>query len=57
LIKIEIFGRLPLSTYALKCFVILFLSLASIEFENIGVDVKKNTNIDMKILINFPYNL
>ena len=51
------FGRLPLSIYVLKCFVILFLSFESSEVAFICAEMKKNTNIDMKILIDFPYNL
>lgn len=51
------FGRLPLSIYVLKCFVILFLSFESNEVAFICAEMKKNTIIDMKILMDFPYNL
>jgi uncharacterized protein (TIGR00369 family) len=51
------FGRLPLSIYVLKCFVILFLSFVSSEVACICPAIKKNTNVDIKILMDFPYNL
>ena len=45
LINIDMFGRLPFSTYALKCFVILFLSSVSSELAFICAEMKKNHSI------------